>query len=190
MADKRGATETPAVIWKILGQKKAVDLDEFIRESASQGQAVHVGTDSLQVQTYTQFVTVVIVLSPSKGGRVLYTRELVPRIDSLRQRLLAEVWRSLEVALSIQARVRGSLHIHIDANPTERYLSSKYLKELIGMVVGNGFQAVVKPDAFAASHAADYIVRHHGKLPGIERGADRKREAWQESRKKKARGRA
>lgn len=173
--------DTPRTrVWKTLGGRKAEDLIEWVRMNVKEGQVVHVGTDSLQGsrggKKYTQFVTVLIVLTPSKGGRVIYTRELVPRIDSLRQRLLAEVWRSLEVALSIQQFVSGPLTIHVDANPKERYNSSKYLQELVGMVVGNGFAVAIKPDSWAATHAADFIVRHHGKVPGqVPTVANRKR---------------
>ena len=45
------------------------------------------------------------------------------------------------------------LEIHIDAGgngPTK-----ELMKELIGMVVGNGFTAKVKPEAFGASAVAD-----------------------------------
>ena len=163
--------DTPRTrVWKTLGSKKNEDLIEWVKANVKEGQVVHIGTDSLQGsrggKRHTQFVTVLIVLTPSKGGRVIYTRELVPRIESLRQRLLAEVWRSLEVALSIQSLISGPLTVHVDANPKERYNSSKYLQELVGMVVGNGFAVAIKPDSWAATHAADFIVRHHGKIPG------------------------
>ncbi len=163
--------DTPrARTWKTLGTRKAENLLEWVKANVKEGQVVHVGTDSLQTsragKRYTQFVTVLIVLTPSKGGRVIYSRELVPEIKALRQRLMAEVWRSMEVALSIQDLVPGTLSIHIDANPKEKYNSSKYVQELVGMVVGNGFSAVIKPDSWAATHAADFIVRHHGKMPG------------------------
>jgi len=34
------------------------------------------------------------------------------------------------------------------------------VEELVGLVVGQGFNAVVKPEAWAASHAADHAVKH------------------------------
>lgn len=148
--------------WKVLGKKKTENLEEWVKNHAAEGTEIHIGTDSIQLKHHTQFITVVIIITPSKGGRVLYSRRIVPRIESLRQRLLAEVWESLETSMAVQALGKGSLTIHIDANTEEKHMSSKYIKELVGMVVGNGFQALVKPDAWAATACADYVVRHHG----------------------------
>jgi predicted RNase H-related nuclease YkuK (DUF458 family) len=64
--------------------------------------------------------------------------------------------------------VPGRLSVHIDANPEPRHRSSEFVQELVGMVMGQGFKAIIKPDAYAASHAADWIVRHLGKLPRYE----------------------
>jgi len=150
--------------WKTLGGEPVQDIARWVREASSGGQVVHVGTDSLQTGRWTQFVTVIVIHTPGKGGRVSYSREAVTRIVSLRERLLKEVWRSVEIALTLEAGP-NPMSIHIDASPEEKNLSSKYLQELAGMVMGNGFKAVVKPDAWAASHSADWVVRHKGKIP-------------------------
>lgn len=141
------------------------DIQQFVREAAAAGQAVHVGTDSLQTGRFTQFCTVVAVLTPGKGGRAAYCREVVTRIKSLRERLLSETWRSVELGLQLTSIVPGDLTIHVDANPVLRHKSSAHIQELTGMVVANGFACEIKPRAWCASHAADWIVRHHGELP-------------------------
>jgi Ribonuclease H-like len=46
-----------------------------------------------------------------------------------------------------------------------KHKSSAYVQELVGLVVGQGFKALIKPEAWAATHAADHVVRTHGKLP-------------------------
>ena len=120
------------------------------------------GTDSLQTGRSTQFVTVVVVLTPGKGGRVAYSREVVPRIKSLRERLLKEVWRSVTLGLEFTDIVPGELSVHIDANPVVAHKSSAYVQELVGLVVGQGFKALIKPESWAASHAADHVVRTQG----------------------------
>ena len=156
--------------WKTLREVGIPDIREFVQEAAANGQAVHVGTDSLQTGRLTQFVTVVVVLTPSKGGRVAYSREVVPRIGSLRERLLKEVWRSVELGLQLTDVVPGPLTVHIDANPVVKHKSSAYVQELVGLVVGQGFKAAIKPDSWAASHAADHVVRTRGKLAGWPSG--------------------
>lgn len=152
--------------WRTITEKKIPDIFDFVKEAVSQGQDVHVGTDSLQTGRHTQFCTVIIIHTPGKGGRVAYTREVVPRIDSLRERLSKEVWKSVSIALAIAPIAIPS--VHIDANPEPRYKSSEYVQALVGMVMGQGFRAVIKPDSYAASHAADWIVRHLGKVPRQE----------------------
>jgi hypothetical protein len=155
------------VKWKTLADVEVPDIVQFVKAAAAAGQAVHVGTDSLQTGRYTQFVTVVAVLTPSKGGRALYSREIVPRMTSLRERLMKEVWRSVELGMQLAPVLPDhvELNIHVDANPDERYMSSKYVQELVGLVVGQGFRALIKPDSWAATHAADHIVRVKGKTP-------------------------
>jgi predicted RNase H-related nuclease YkuK (DUF458 family) len=151
--------------WRTLNEQKIPDLRAFIKEAAAKGQNVHIGTDSLQTGRFTQFVTVVAVLTPHKGGRAAYSREVVPRIKSLRERLLKETWRSVELGIALHEVVPGELTIHVDANSNLRYASSAYVQELVGMVVSNGFKSLIKPDSWAATHCADHIVRHLGKLP-------------------------
>ena len=152
-------------MWKTLSEDRILDILEFVRNASRDGQAVHVGTDSLQAGRFTQFVTVVVILTPRKGGRVAYRREVVPRITSLRERLLTEVWKSVDLGLHFSPIVSGDLSVHIDANPVVAYKSSAYVQELVGLVVGQGFKALIKPESWAASHAADHIVRTQGKLP-------------------------
>lgn len=152
--------------WKTLSGDRLDSINDFVDATikANGGdKIVHVGTDSLQTGRFTQFVTVLVILTPMKGGRVAYVREVVPRINSLRERLNKEVWRSLDVAMNLPDSL--DLTIHIDANPSEKHMSSKYLQELVGLVVGQGFKALWKPDSWAATHAADHVVRTKGKLP-------------------------
>jgi hypothetical protein len=151
--------------WKTLSEQYIPDIAAFVAEASRNGQIIHVGTDSLQTGRYTQFVTVVAVLNPPHGGRAAYIREVVPRIKSLRERLWSEVWRSTEVAMKLSPGVSGEITVHIDANAQERYASSKWVQELVGLAVGQGFRAVIKPDSWCASHASDHVVRHHGRIP-------------------------
>jgi predicted RNase H-related nuclease YkuK (DUF458 family) len=146
-------------MWRTLTGRAIGDVVEFVREQARDGQVVHLGTDSLQRARHTRFVTVVAILTPGRGGRAIWTRATCPRIASLRERLLREVWLSVELGLRLSPVVPGALHVHIDANPVERHKSSAYVQDLVGLVVSQGFRAVIKPDSWAASRAADRLVR-------------------------------
>ena len=146
-------------MWKTLNEVKIADILQFVRDATRDGQSVHIGTDSLQTGRLTQFVTVVVILTPRKGGRVAYRKETVPRIASLRERLLKEVWQSVDLGLQLSPIVSGELTVHIDANPVVVHKSSAYVQELVGLVVGQGFKALIKPHSWAASHTADHVVR-------------------------------
>jgi uncharacterized protein len=145
-------------MWKTVSGKP-VEILEYVAEAAKSGQTVHIGTDSLQRGRETQFVTVVAVLTAHQGGRAAYTRRIMPRIKSLRERLLKEVWFSVELGMQISDLVKGDLTIHVDANPSEKHMSSRYVQELVGLAVGQGFKAEIKPRAWCATYVADHIVR-------------------------------
>jgi predicted RNase H-related nuclease YkuK (DUF458 family) len=151
--------------WRTLGGERIQDVLAFVRENARDGQSVHVGTDSLQRARMTRFVTVVAILTPGRGGRAAYTRETSPRIVSLRQRLMREVWLSVDLGLRLHPVVPGELTVHIDANPVVTHRSSLYIQELVGLVVSQGFRAQVKPGSWAATHAADRLVRAASRPP-------------------------
>jgi len=145
--------------WKTVSGIDVPSIRNYVADACQGGRTVHIGTDSLQTGRTTQFVTVVAVLTPHSGGRAAYTRAIVPRITSLRERLLKEVWYSVSLGMDLNEVVKGDLTIHVDANPSEKHMSSKYVQELVGLAVSQGFQAVIKPDSWCATHAADHIVR-------------------------------
>jgi len=157
--------------WRLLTGRRVPDVLAFVFDAAKDGQEVNIGTDSLQTGRHTQFCTVIAILTPGKGGRVVYSREVVPRITSLRERLSKEVWASVTIAMSLAPRLAERVTVHIDANPEPRFKSAEYVQNLVGMVVGQGFRSVIKPYAWAASHAADHIVRTQGLLPRHEDAA-------------------
>jgi len=124
---------------------------------------VHVGTDSQQYGYHTNFVTVVAVVAPGRGGRVLYLRDRTPRTPSLAHRLFQEAEKSLAAALKLSEEIAHDIVVHVDANVDTRHRSSKYVRALAGMVMGHGFQVRVKPDSWCATHVADHLVK--GKHP-------------------------
>lgn len=154
--------------WKTLSGA-SISLRDAIENEMSlyPNSEIHIGSDSQQTDNNTKYVTVCIVNRIGKGGRVFFCRETVPKIRELRERLWHEAWRSTTLAMELSetpdigTRAPVSIAaIHIDANVDTRHKSSKYVEELVGLVMGQGFKAVVKPDSWAASHAADHAVKH------------------------------
>ena len=72
---------------------------------------------------------------------------------------MREVWLSVDLGLRLHPVVPGELTVHIAANPVVTHRSSAYIQELVGLVVSQGFRAQVKPGSWAATHAADRLVR-------------------------------
>jgi hypothetical protein len=142
---------------------------EAIRTSSPES-SVYIGCDSKRFKRrglwYARYMTVIIVHRDSSKGCQLFHDEQVLQdwgeTKSPKQRLLNEVMFAVNTATEIMEDV-GDRHfeVHIDINPNPRYKSNVAVKEALGYVKGNlGIDAKIKPDAFAAMHAADHLVRH------------------------------
>ena len=121
--------------------------------------ALHVGADSKSRGDHTLFVTVLALVKPGEGGRVMYRTTRVKRMKSLAQRLFQEAQLAIELATELTEVTGRPIVVHIDANPDERHRSSKFARSLAGMGVGQGFEVRLKPDAWAASCVADHVVK-------------------------------
>jgi len=151
--------------WWTLSGVEVLDVMGVVQALVRQGQIVHIGTDAQKSSKRMEFVTVACVLNPGKGGRVFYTRRFDRKDVSLFEKLSNETWLSLDLAIRMHeafqlAPAREQIWVHVDANPDERYDSSSYVKQLAGMVAGSGFPVLVKPNAWCASHVADYAVKN------------------------------
>jgi predicted RNase H-related nuclease YkuK (DUF458 family) len=151
--------------WWTLGGAEVLDVMGTVRSLLRQGQVVHIGTDAQKCATRMEFVTVACVLNPGKGGRVFYTRRFDRKEASLFEKLSTETWLSLDLAIRMHEAFglrpdARQIWVHVDANPDERYDSSDYVRQLAGMVAGSGFPVLVKPNAWCASHVADFAVKN------------------------------
>jgi len=134
---------------------------------SSQSSSIYIGCDSIRFrkkkQWYAKYSTVIIVhRDTKKGGRIFHSSVDMPDYGNLKQRLLMEVQLAVTTATEI-IDVVGDRHfeIHLDINPNPNHKSSVAVKEALGWVKGSlGMDAKIKPDSFAATHAADHVVRH------------------------------
>jgi len=151
-------------MWRSLSGKPITDLIVAVGELVrGDREVIHVGSDSQNYGQATHYVTVVAVVDPGAGGRVLYRKSSVARVHSLAHKLFREAELSLEAALTLSRSFAHDIVVHVDANEDLRHLSSQYVRSLAGMVLGHGFQVRVKPDSWAATHVADSLVK--GKHP-------------------------
>ena len=153
--------------WKSYDEKRVRGLDEFIERNKDT--QFYVGTDSHQDAMKCKFTTVLIGYRLGKGGDIILHSDRTEIYSSLRQRLLMEAMRSLELAWYLDSKIPSStfMAIHLDVNDNIIWKSGKYKDELVGMVMAQGFvsgrdkfsksnrRVYWKTDAWAANSVAD-----------------------------------
>ena len=106
------------------------------------------------------YAVVVALYTHGKGGHVLYCREVLPIEKTTSVRLLAEVWKSIEVAnFLMEAGLPKPVYIDIDLNNDSKFKSNKVLREAVGMVTGSGYNVRWKHMGAMLTYAADAAVR-------------------------------
>jgi hypothetical protein len=80
---------------------------------------------------------------------------------SLRERMIFEVSKSIEVAYALcdlLDKHNVELEVHADINTDPHFESNIALKEAMGYILSMGFEFKAKPDAFASSSCADKVA--------------------------------
>lgn len=144
------------------------EVKEFIRNTSGETK-IYIGADSERyrdkkdnwVADYT--VAVVIHFDGNKGckvfGKVDSERDYDNRHDRPAMRLMNEVYRASQMYLDLVDAI-GDRHceVHLDINPDMIHGSSCVVQQAIGYIRGTcNVVPMVKPDAFAASYAADRL---------------------------------
>lgn len=156
-------------VWKRPdGQRIRIPLEEEIRQrllaerAAGHGLRVCIGTDSQVKGADTHFATVVVFIRKGKGGFMYIASEISRRKMAVRQRMLVEVGRSIDVAYRLShlfAEFDVELEVHADINTSPSFKSNEALKEAMGYITGMGFAFRAKPHAFASSSCANRAVQ-------------------------------
>jgi uncharacterized protein len=123
---------------------------------------VCIGTDSQVKSKVTEFATVIVFIRKGKGGFMYIHNEITKQKMSIKQRMLMEVGKSIEVAYalcSIFSRYSVDMEVHADINTNPNFKSNDALKEAMGYIVGMGFAFKAKPEAFASSSCANKVVQ-------------------------------
>jgi predicted RNase H-related nuclease YkuK (DUF458 family) len=122
---------------------------------------VYIGTDSQVKQTVTEFATVIVFLREKNGGFMFIHNEKTSQHFHLKERMLQEVAKSIEIAyelcdLFIEYDVE--MEVHADINTNAQFKSNDALKDAMGYILGMGFAFKAKPEAFASSCCADKVM--------------------------------
>ncbi|OGH24022.1 MAG: hypothetical protein A3J69_01600 [Candidatus Levybacteria bacterium RIFCSPHIGHO2_02_FULL_42_12] len=142
-------------------------IKSFLKEDPNAFYSLIIGSDSHEKNETNgkkslNLVTAVVVHRKGFGGRYFWKNRHQKNIHSLREKIYSETLESLNFALVFVPLFKKSLNgsapvynleIHVDVG--EHGETRDMIKEVVGMVVGNGFVAKTKPEAYGASYVAD-----------------------------------
>ena len=164
--------------WRRLdGRKIKQPIEEEVRQMLMREKEsgydlkVCIGTDSQRKGKEIEFATVIVFIRKGKGGFMYIHNEITRQKMSIKQRMLAEVSKSIEVAYALcnLFTLYGvDMEVHADINTNPNFKSNDALKEAMGYILGmpawmtqsnRGFAFKAKPHAFASSNCANKVVQ-------------------------------
>lgn len=131
---------------------------------------ITVGTDSQSFSKETKIVSVIAAHREGHGGVFFYEVTHLDKISNVKRKLTEETSRSIETATTLvdalearaeYAKMRDDsiISIHVDAGWSEKGKTKELIPMLVGWIKATGFDALVKPDSYAASSIADKISK-------------------------------
>ncbi|MEO7312460.1 MAG: ribonuclease H-like YkuK family protein [Chitinophagaceae bacterium] len=123
---------------------------------------VCIGTDSQVKGRGTEFATVIVFLRKGKGGFMFIHNEISLQKMSIKERMLVEVGKSIEIAYELChlfTEFNVDMEVHADINTNPNFKSNDALKDAMGYIMGMGFAFRAKPHAFASSCWANKVVQ-------------------------------
>jgi predicted RNase H-related nuclease YkuK (DUF458 family) len=151
----RGNLTISDVIGEILG---------YLKEKPEKFYDIIVGCDSSSGEE-PHFPVAVVVLRVGEGGRFFLKRVNYKnrKFYNWKQRVLEEVFLSCQLSLHLKEKLEEKMknqsfdyqfcYIHADIG--ENGATKDMIKEVIGLIRGNGFEPKIKPESFVASTVAD-----------------------------------
>lgn len=144
-----------------------VKIKAFLEGNPNSEYSLIIGSDSQEKNgskndKSIQLVTAIVVHRKGFGGKYFWKRKQHDHIHTLREKIYAETMESLNFAMNFVPLIKKSLNgnsptynleIHVDVG--EHGQTREMIKEVVGMVTGNGFVAKTKPQAYGATYVAD-----------------------------------
>ena len=145
------------------------EIFRYMSEKPEKFYDIVVGCDSASGDKLS-FPVAVVILRVGAGGRFFLKRIKYPlsfkkKFSNWHQRVLEEVLLSCELALSFRETLEKKLQTsasnfnyqfrYIHADVGEHGQTRDMIKEVVGLIRSNGFEAKIKPEAYAASVVAD-----------------------------------
>jgi uncharacterized protein len=155
------------------------EMINWMKEKPTSFYDVIVGCDSSSSEE-PHFPIAVVILRKGEGGRFFLkkVRYKNKRFYNWRQRVLEEVLLSCDLALILKQKLKeksDEAYVSVMLNSSDLISSQKFnyefryihadiggskdtkdmIKEVTGLIIGNGFEPKIKPEAYAATVVAD-----------------------------------
>lgn len=152
---------------KFSGEMLPVDIISEVEKTIEREYAlgnklkVCIGTDSQVKGAMIDFATVIVFLREQKGGFMFINQERIQKKMGIKERMLNEVQRSIEIAYALCDLLDlydVDLEVHADINTNPNFKSNQALHEAMGYILSMGFVFKAKPEAFASSYCANKMV--------------------------------
>ena len=144
------------------------EMISYIKEKPEKFYDIIVGCDSSS-EDEPHFPVAVVILRVGEGGRFFLKKikysDSKKKFSNWKIRVLEEVLLSCQLALSLRENFERKLkeisssfnyqfrYIHADIG--ENGQTKDMIKEVTGLIRGNGFEPKIKPEAYVASTVAD-----------------------------------
>jgi predicted RNase H-related nuclease YkuK (DUF458 family) len=149
---------------------KQFDIEEVKQyiSSSSPESKIYLGADSERNRVdrvwYADYTVAIVVHIDGKHGCKIFgyhqrERDYDQRKDKPNIRLMTEVYKVSELYLQLKDVIQDRcVEVHLDINPSVKHASNAVVQQAIGYVRGTcNLEALIKPNAFAASYAADRL---------------------------------
>ncbi|OGZ18791.1 MAG: hypothetical protein A2175_00720 [Candidatus Nealsonbacteria bacterium RBG_13_42_11] len=143
------------------------ELINYISEKPEKFYDIIIGCDSSSSEE-PHFPLAIVVLRIGEGGRFFLKKIAYKgrKFYTWKTRILEEVFLSCQLALYLRENFEKeiknfkpeTLHYqlrYIHADVGENGQTKDMIKEVVGLIRGNGFEPKIKPESFAASSVAD-----------------------------------
>jgi len=143
------------------------EVEEFMNRQGP-GTRVYLGADSERFKVngvwWAEYTVAVVIHINGRNGCKIFgetskERDYDQKYNRPSMRLMNEVYRVSEMFQRLQEVLKDrEVEVHLDINPSEMHGSSCVVQQAIGYIRGTcNVIPMVKPDAFAASYAADRL---------------------------------
>lgn len=151
----------------MFNDKDREEIQEYLKNTKGR---IYLGADSQKFKKkgdwFARYTCVLIIhINNCNGGKIFsyheVERDYDPKKNKPRMRLMNEVYKIAELYISFGEELEDrEVEIHLDINSDSNHNSNLVMKEAMGYVLGmTGIHAKVKPQSWAAAHAADAGVR-------------------------------